>query len=113
VRTTNHKADHFAVSSTLILLIRLRHKLLLQLLMIETLGRSPSHNVADQVSLPHKKGEIMALYRPTDDSSKAHNEIQFLHHSGHNLVSTIQTSRLILNKEIKVVYFEYASNERL
>jgi len=62
VKTANHKADNYAVSSTLILLIRLRRKLLPQHLMTENLGQSPSHNVTDQVSLPHKKGKIMALY---------------------------------------------------
>jgi len=62
VRTTNHKADHYAVSSTLILLIRFRRKLLPQYLMIENLGQSPSHNVTDQVSFPYKRGKITALY---------------------------------------------------
>jgi hypothetical protein len=49
---------HYAVSSTLILLIRLRRKLLPRHFMIENLGQSPSHNVTYQVSLPHKRAKL-------------------------------------------------------
>jgi hypothetical protein len=44
---------------------------------------------------------------------KAYREIQFWHHRGHELVSPKPTSRLILNREIKVVYCEYASKARI